>query len=82
MDHFQGDVALEGFAQSKVNGDHPAAAELFHDSEVTATLVDERVIFFGIYRFFGADGRMAEKGLHCATKMVSSAFFSLRMAGL
>ena len=44
---FEGDVALEGFIQSKVNGAHPTAEELFHDWEVTATLADESVVFFG-----------------------------------
>ena len=59
MDYFQGDVALEGFVQRKVNGAQPAAAELFHNSKVAAALVDEWVVFFRICRFFGTDGRMA-----------------------
>lgn len=54
---------LEGFVQHKVNVAHSATAELFHDSEVAAVLVDEWVVFLRICRFFGADGRMAGQGV-------------------
>ena len=44
-----------------MNGDHSAAAKLFHDWKVPEALIDEQGVFFGICRLFDAARRTARQ---------------------